>query len=149
MLQGNIQILAYLKQYFKADLYYESAMQALKQFDHATANGTLRPDSTVHASAVPATAPVTSQSSQSSPQPGCLEYMLNPLGTYPMARSQIPELHGTKAGTVDDYSGSDVHNSRAPVLPDGPSLSVAGIQDVGGLVGSDSAIGPTTGEPLN
>ncbi|KAL2784711.1 hypothetical protein BJX66DRAFT_329765 [Aspergillus keveii] len=98
MLQSNIQILAYLKRYFKAELFYESVTQALKQFTHATANGAIGLNFTAHAAV--AAVPQISQASEAPAQPGCLEYILNPLGTYPMARSQIMELHGATPGPV-------------------------------------------------
>ncbi|KAL2838271.1 hypothetical protein BJY01DRAFT_251070 [Aspergillus pseudoustus] len=162
MLETNVQILAYMKRYFKAELFYESATQALKQFTHATATGTLSYNSSVLASA-----PTTSQPSQSPPQPGCLEYILNPLGTYPMARSQVLEPHGAKAarGPADDSSRADVHLPRVPaptpapapatVFPEASSEFVAGILQDGRLVGNENlphsvhhnnnVLDPTTG----
>ncbi|KAL3493985.1 hypothetical protein BJX62DRAFT_248753 [Aspergillus germanicus] len=148
MLQGNIQILAYLKRYFKADLYYESATQALKQFTHVTANGTLGSNFTAHA-AVAAVPPV-SQASQAPAQPGCLEYILNPLGA-----TQVP---------ADDECGSDMQRSRArepgpgSVVPNNPSESAAGIPDECLLVNAhiphslmidNNLLAPSTGEPLS
>jgi hypothetical protein len=159
MLQSNIQILAYLKRYFKADLFYESATQALKQFTHATANGALGSDFLAHTAA----APPPSQQAQTPAQPGCLEYILNPLGTYPMARSQIMELNGDTPVSARDDSGSHVHLSREPALGsvvlNGPSAeSVAGVQNgspvgspniSGSLAADSNALAPTTSEPLS
>jgi hypothetical protein len=144
-LQSNVQILAYLKRYFKADLFYESATQALKQFTHATATGSLSLNSTVHAAAA-AAVPATSQEPQTSAQPGCLEYILNPLGTYPMARSQILELHRSNADPTGECTQSDVHASKAPaqrsgpVVPSGLSEPAAGIP--GDYLGENGHIPP-------
>ncbi|KAL3452682.1 hypothetical protein BJX65DRAFT_264727 [Aspergillus insuetus] len=169
MLQSNIQILAYLKRYFKAELYHESATQALKQLSLATVNGALGSNFTAHAAAaVPVAAPATSsQAPQTSAQPGCLEYILNPLGTYPMARSQILELHGGKSVPVDDCTRSAVQRPRirppapspAPAFPDDSSDSVARIPDeclvrnAGGnfpqSLADDNVLAPATGEPLS
>jgi hypothetical protein len=162
MLQGNIQILAYLKRYFKADLFYESATQALKQFTHATENGTLGSNFTAHAAAA-VTVPTSFQASQPAAQPGCLEYILNPLGTYPMARSQIMELNRATLVSVRDDSGSHVHLSLEPalgsvVLNGASAESVAGVQNgfsvgipniSGSLAADSNALAPTTSELLS
>jgi hypothetical protein len=166
MLQSNLQILAYLKRYFKAELFYESATQALKQFHNATLTGTLSSNFRGHAAAAapPAALAISSQASQIPAQPGCLEYILNPLGTYPMARSQVLELHGSKAVLADDFSGPDAHLARAqarapgPIIPNDPSEAASDIPD-GCLAGNGNiprslaidshALAPTTGDQLS
>ncbi|KAL2856097.1 hypothetical protein BJX68DRAFT_253328 [Aspergillus pseudodeflectus] len=148
MLQSNVQILAYLKRYFKAELFYESATQALKQFHNATLAAALA---------------TSSQPSQTPALPGCLEYILNPLGTYPMARSQVLELHGGKAGLADNFSGSDAHLPRAPgpgpIIANDHSEAASGLPDEchagnGNIprsqaIDSSTALGPATGDPLS
>ncbi|KAJ5654395.1 transcriptional regulator family: Fungal Specific TF [Penicillium lividum] len=81
MLRDNLIILQYLQRYLNVDAYYQSAKEALKRFNklfpmeaapqnHPPSNNRMINDQTV----------THSQSS--------LEYILNPLGTYPLARKQ-------------------------------------------------------------
>ncbi|KAF5862755.1 hypothetical protein ETB97_011205 [Aspergillus alliaceus] len=85
VLQTNVKILKYLQRYIKADLYYESANQALRLFNTRFSHETPErraPGSLVETSPMDGT-------DYSRPSQFSLEYILNPLGTYPMARQQV------------------------------------------------------------
>lgn len=111
ILQSNVQILKYLARYINADLYCESAMQALRKFkalfsfqvgDFAnnSSSSTANNDN-----------PETRNSVQFS-----LEYILNPLGTYPMARKQIYQRHQpelTRITQSEDITRPEISQSAA------------------------------------
>ncbi|KAM3463844.1 hypothetical protein MY5147_009615, partial [Beauveria neobassiana] len=69
MLHANLTVLQHMQQYMKVDLFVESASQALKHFECIT------------------TAEVTNPSHFS------LDYILNPLGVFPIARTQARDKH--------------------------------------------------------
>ncbi|CDM29382.1 transcriptional regulator family: Fungal Specific TF [Penicillium roqueforti] len=94
MLQDNLTILQYLQKYLNVDAYCQSAKEALKRFNQlfpAEAPSQIhRPlkDGMINDQVV-----THSQSS--------LEYILNPLGTYPLARKQTqdqPTFNNTEKG---------------------------------------------------
>ena len=94
MLQDNLTILQYLQKYLNVDAYCQSAKEALKRFDHlfpAEAPSQIHhplKDGMINDQVV-----AHSQSS--------LEYILNPLGTYPLARKQTqdqPTFNNTEKG---------------------------------------------------
>lgn len=88
VLQSNVKILKYLARYISADLYCESAMQALRRFQNlfSCQVGGFQNDPT--SSIANDNDPSTKNSVQFS-----LEYILNPLGTYPMARKEVYQRH--------------------------------------------------------
>ncbi|KAL1902651.1 hypothetical protein Sste5346_001093 [Sporothrix stenoceras] len=89
-LQSNVVILDFLRTYIKADLYYESAKQALRCFEQLEAIGSSADDTSATANNT-----ATVESPQFS-----LEYILNPLGVYPMARKQAKNRHEPEASVT-------------------------------------------------
>jgi hypothetical protein len=83
-LQSNVRILKYLARYIKADLYYESAVQALRRFNSLFSYEASGFQDDLSSNMVNDNITETKNSDQFS-----LEYILNPLGTYPMARKQV------------------------------------------------------------
>jgi hypothetical protein len=111
MLQNNVMILQYLQRYIKADMYCESAIQALKRF-----NSVFSPSLLNRAGSSPKRVSVHDAHSGIC-HPGRLEYILNPLGTYPMARKEAqwrrrPEEDGAanspNVGTAQEGSPSRI-----------------------------------------
>ncbi|KAB8276293.1 hypothetical protein BDV30DRAFT_39310 [Aspergillus minisclerotigenes] len=102
ILQTNVTILKYLQRYIKADLYYESATQALKHFNTRFSNETPERRAT---SSIRETSPIESND-HNRPSQSSLEHILNPLGTYPMARKQVQHYDQQHArdGTSDKPS---------------------------------------------
>jgi hypothetical protein len=95
ILQSNVRILKYLAMYLKADLFYESAVQALRRFKNlfsCEANGF---QNDLSLSVVNYDNPETKNPAQFS-----LEYILNPLGTYPMARKQVYQRRHSESTQV-------------------------------------------------
>ncbi|OAA56324.1 Transcription factor [Niveomyces insectorum RCEF 264] len=102
LLQSNVTILNYLRGFIKADVYYESARQALRFFDQlceqgdgpvasaAEADFSLSPSGTVGSTVDPGIV-------DEPPAQYSLEYILNPLGVYPMARLQARDGHEPQA----------------------------------------------------
>ncbi|KAL2820300.1 hypothetical protein BJX63DRAFT_444591 [Aspergillus granulosus] len=143
MLQSNIQILGFLKRYFKAELFHESAAQALKQFNRVNGTPSLNPmANALIRSNVAAPASQTAQS-------GALEYILNPLGTYPMARTQILDPHQTKAIHGEDSPQSDVEppapSSTGPV----ETIEERLIAENTAIMADNNVLGPMRCELLN
>ncbi|EPE07979.1 fungal transcriptional regulatory protein [Ophiostoma piceae UAMH 11346] len=87
LLESNLTILDFLRCYIKADLYYESAKQALKRFEQLE-EAARNSAAAAAAAAAGEPAPAPSDAPQFS-----LEYILNPLGVYPMARQQARNRH--------------------------------------------------------
>ncbi|KAJ6032752.1 hypothetical protein N7540_003484 [Penicillium herquei] len=82
-LRTNVEILQYLQQYMKADMYCESAMNALDRFNEfVTLNSATSEPRALESD--------ENMSSLQEKRPRILplEQILNPLGTYPMARKQ-------------------------------------------------------------
>ena len=88
LLESNVRILQYLQRFMKTDAYAESAHQALRHFNHAFSGNR-------HHSSTSSSPPPPSSSNEKSrvPPQYSLEYMLNPLGTYPFARKQASDRH--------------------------------------------------------
>ncbi|CAK7199973.1 hypothetical protein SEUCBS139899_002661 [Sporothrix eucalyptigena] len=86
LLESNVAILDFIRAYVKADLYYESARQALRRFEQLEALGSVVEDGPSTAGGAAAESPQFS-----------LEYILNPLGVYPMARQQARNRHEPEA----------------------------------------------------
>ncbi|KAH8697791.1 hypothetical protein BGW36DRAFT_427739 [Talaromyces proteolyticus] len=132
ILQSNVKILKYLQRYIKADRYYESANQALRRFNilfaHERAGqGRRRVTSSIDSSisnssvamdGVDNTTTNTPNTSQFS-----LEYILNPLGTYPMARKQVYDRHPSES--------SDETTSAEPGLGRSTTFSSPELQSPG------------------
>jgi hypothetical protein len=81
MLQTNVSILQFLQKYMKVDLYHESANQALERFRMFSPQVPLR------------SIEAQSEAAFFTPPQFSLEYILNPLGTYPMARKEVDDRH--------------------------------------------------------
>ncbi len=102
LLESNVAILDFLRAYIKADLYYESARQALRRFKQieksaqaeATGRAPVRDGeaATEHHIGIVSPAATTPDTAADAPQ-FSLEYILNPLGVYPMARKQSRNRH--------------------------------------------------------
>lgn len=95
ILQSKVRILSYLARYIKADLYYESAVQALRRFKSLFfyEDSRFQDDS----------ASITENSNHPetrNPAQFSLEYILNPLGTYPMARKQVYQRRQSESTQV-------------------------------------------------
>lgn len=115
MLQSNIKLLRYLQRYIKADMYCESAVQALNRF-----NQLFSPDSPGWANH-PFANPSTASNRSNNPNPAPLETILNPLGTYPMARKQVQDQNtcvkdeATNVSIIEPSTGSiEASVSSAP-----------------------------------
>jgi hypothetical protein len=115
MLQSNIKLLRYLQRYIKADMYCESAVQALNRF-----NQLFSPDSPSWANH-PFANPSTASNCSHNPNPVPLETILNPLGTYPMARKQVQDQNicvkdeATNVSIIEPSTGSiEASVSSAP-----------------------------------
>lgn len=98
MLRDNVVMLRFLQRYVKASMYCESAVQALNRFDElfsldATGRGSAAAPALVEAQ----TASSTDWTGDSSQLQLSLEYVLNPLGTYPLARKQVQNGDGGEA----------------------------------------------------
>lgn len=119
-LQTNVEILQYLQRYMKADMYCESAINALDRFirlfalDSAGHGNMKLNENTAHA-------PMERRKILR------LEYVLNPLGTYPMARKQalddtqhIPSSEAENPGIVTTSQTETWPNSMDGInaLPD-------------------------------
>ncbi|KAE8379716.1 hypothetical protein BDV26DRAFT_258713, partial [Aspergillus bertholletiae] len=102
ILQTNVTILEYLQRYIKADLYYESATQALRHFNARFSPAISERRAT---SSARDASPIDSSDHVRPPQ-SSLEHILNPLGTYPMARKQVQHYDQQHArdGTSDKPS---------------------------------------------
>lgn len=98
LLQSNVVILDFLRTYIKADLYYESAKQALRRFEQLEAIGSSADDASTAANNNN-----NSNATAESPQ-FSLEYILNPLGVYPMARQQAKNRHEPEASVAANAS---------------------------------------------
>ncbi|ERS97684.1 hypothetical protein HMPREF1624_05855 [Sporothrix schenckii ATCC 58251] len=105
LLQSNVTVLDFLRRYIKADLYYESAKQALRRFEELEARGS-RSTSSAEDTAGTAASSAATESSQFS-----LEYILNPLGVYPMARKQARNRHEPEANVAASVSKADTSTS--------------------------------------
>lgn len=87
----ELAILDFLRSYIKADLYYESARQGLRRFEQLEAIGnSITEDGSISTGARAGAA--------DSPQ-FSLEYILNPLGVYPMVWQQARNRHEPQAST--------------------------------------------------
>ena len=75
MLHTTVRLLKHLRQYMVVDLFLESAIQSLKHFDDMT-------EQQVHL-----------EEDEEAPRQASLDYILNPLGVYPIARTQASEKH--------------------------------------------------------
>ncbi|KAM3458797.1 hypothetical protein NHJ6243_007247 [Beauveria neobassiana] len=86
MLHANLTVLQHMQQYMKVDLFVESASQALKHFECIVQRqGTIQPNNNTNNTET--TAEVTNPSHFS------LDYILNPLGVFPIARTQARDKH--------------------------------------------------------
>ncbi|EED18693.1 conserved hypothetical protein [Talaromyces stipitatus ATCC 10500] len=94
ILQSNVRILSFLAKYIKVDLYYESAVQALRRFD-SLFSGEARGGFSAISVETPSV--VDRNMEPKNPAQFSLEYILNPLGTYPMARKQVYERHQSES----------------------------------------------------
>lgn len=83
LLESNVKILQYLQQYMDVDVYREAAVRALKRFN-AMFSGQLPAQQGIGSSVEESMADRPDQRPQFS-----LEYILNPLGTYPFARKEL------------------------------------------------------------
>lgn len=99
ILQSNVRILKYLARYIKADLYYESAVQALRRFKNLFSHEDSRFQDEPFSSLANNDNPETKNPTQFS-----LEYILNPLGTYPMARKQVYQRHQLESAQDTHYT---------------------------------------------
>ncbi|KAJ5166312.1 uncharacterized protein N7482_005093 [Penicillium canariense] len=125
MLQRNVVILQYLQRFMKVSMYCESAVQALKRF-----NALYVPDSPDFANS--STNGLLSANHGNSSNPSSLEYILNPLGTYPMARKQAQTQDSstpdeTEEGTPAPQVLASVEETRLAAVEPGGCPSPSGI----------------------
>lgn len=88
MLESNVRVLQHLRRYMKVDLFLESATQALKRFDsmrmrEQRRSGPVGEDGELN----------TDAGENVNPRQFSLDYILNPLGVYPIARTQASDRH--------------------------------------------------------
>ncbi|EXV01789.1 Zn(2)-Cys(6) zinc finger domain protein [Metarhizium robertsii] len=81
MLESNVRVLQHLRAYMQVDLFLESAAQAMKRFDKITEQNRTN----AHAETEP--------TEDQNPRQFSLDYILNPLGVYPIARTQASDGH--------------------------------------------------------
>lgn len=102
ILQRNVQTLRYLAMHIKADVYCESAVQALRRFNrlfaHELGSGGLPND---NVSSIPQFHVAGNSEKTKSPTQYSLEFILNPLGTYPMARKEVSTLRSESPDNTD------------------------------------------------
>lgn len=84
MLESNVRVLQHLRTYMQVDLFLESATQALRRFEKITEQRG------VNAEADPDPNGTTENQN---PRQFSLDYILNPLGVYPIARTQANDRH--------------------------------------------------------
>lgn len=109
MLQNNAAILKYLQRYIRADLYYESVNNALKRF-----NESFSPE-TSDGRNISELNPRKHDKSSNPPQ-FSLEYILNPLGVYPIARKQAHDRHEPEVSGTQGFSTIGLTNIGNPAL---------------------------------
>lgn len=125
MLQKNVIILQYLQRFMKVSMYCESAIQALKRF-----NALFVPESPEFVSSS-ANALLSGNQGISS-NPSSLEYILNPLGTYPMARKQAQTQDtSTPDETEDDTPTPQLPKSEGPIIA--PAVNPENCPSPGGI----------------
>jgi hypothetical protein len=116
MLQKNVMILQYLQRFMKVSMYCESAVQALKRF-----NALFVPDSPDFANS--STNALLSANQCNTSNPSSLEYILNPLGTYPMARKQAQTQDtSTPDDTEDETPAPQMAKVEGPMIPPAVNL---------------------------
>ncbi|KAJ5882400.1 uncharacterized protein N7529_001072 [Penicillium soppii] len=129
MLRDNVIMLRFLQRYIKASMYYESAVQALNRFDELFSLDCTGPGSANTPALVDARAGGSADRTGGSSQIQLtLEYVLNPLGTYPMARKQIE--NGDGEGEVGNCPGEDVPVAEEIAVLD-DSIRPSGEDDLG------------------
>lgn len=124
MLRDNLTILQYLQNYLKVDAYCQSAKEALRRFKKLLPVGTLsNPSHTSKGRLVNDQNVVHSQSS--------LDYILNPLGTYPLARKQTQD-HDTANVSSDEVIMSESFDVM--IGPQQPAADSSNLGSFGGVV---------------
>jgi hypothetical protein len=117
ILQTNVEILQYLQRYMKVDMYRESAMHALDRFIQLFA---LNSAGLMTLGLNEKTAHVQAERLKILR----LEYVLNPLGTYPMARKQA--IGGTQQLLLSDEAENQAvskgSESESATLTNGTSM---------------------------
>lgn len=125
MLQKNVVILQYLQGFMKVSMYCESAVQALKRF-----NALFVPDSPDFA--ISSTTTLLSANQGNTSNPSSLEYILNPLGTYPMARKQAQTQDvSTPDETEDDAPTPQLGKVEGPMIV--PAVNSGGCASPAGI----------------
>lgn len=125
MLQKNVIILQYLQRFMKVSMYCESAVQALKRF-----NALFVPDSPDFVNS--STNALLSANQCNASNPSSLEYILNPLGTYPMARKQAQTQDtSTPDETEDDTPTPQLAKVEAPMIA--PTMNLGGCPSPSGI----------------
>lgn len=85
MLESNVSVLQFLRQYMQVDAFFESANEALSRFRSAVTEQ--------HVPSETESDPAADDATAHGPRQFSLDYILNPLGVYPIARTQAPEGH--------------------------------------------------------
>ncbi|UNI25032.1 hypothetical protein JDV02_010741 [Purpureocillium takamizusanense] len=99
MLESNVRVLRHLRRYMKVDLFVESATQALKRFEKLREKHQQQHQqrSRNEGGAGPGDEdgeqPAHDGETVQHPRQFSLDYILNPLGVYPIARTQASERH--------------------------------------------------------
>lgn len=115
MLENNVRILQYLRRYIKVDLFLESASQALKRFDKLTSQDS------VGGRASSLMGPNTGDYAEN-PRQFSLDYILNPLGVYPIARSQACDRHKPEEFAASEPQTLGSANTRGQSADDAMSM---------------------------
>ncbi|KAG7107021.1 hypothetical protein HYQ45_010510 [Verticillium longisporum] len=114
MLESNVRVLQHLRRYMKVDLFLESATQALKRFDGMKPREQQRRGPAGEDGALK-----TDAGENVTPRQFSLDYILNPLGVYPIARTQTSDRHKPEEFAVVSVAAA----SAAPATPSTPTAN--------------------------
>ena len=115
LLRSNVKVLQHLQRYMKVEMFLESATQALKRFDRMVADQSLSRaelrESNHHVM---------------NPSHFSLDHILNPLGVYPIARTQARDRHKPERFEHLHVAGAGLGTGVLTSLePFGPEMMIA------------------------
>ncbi|CDK25298.1 unnamed protein product [Kuraishia capsulata CBS 1993] len=108
LLESNRNILGYLRSFLKADQYYESATLSLKVWEKYLELKNSKQLQRVN----------SNKDSSVNPPQFSLEYILNPLGTYPMARQRAAEKHSPETLLSPVSNLQQLHDQQQAPISD-------------------------------